>query len=65
MDRPEYAYSGAATPSRSNLGDMLWPEDQREEHSEEMRHALKMLRRAMLVAALVAGVLMAFATFRV
>lgn len=30
-----------------------------------MRHALKMLRRAMLVAALVAGVLMAFATFRV
>jgi hypothetical protein len=44
---------------------MLWPDDQREEHSEEMRHALKMLRRAMLVAALVAAVLMAFATWPV
>ncbi|MFC5764280.1 morphogenic membrane protein MmpB [Actinacidiphila bryophytorum] len=45
---------------------MLWPDDQREDqHSEQMRHALKMLRRAMLVAAVVAGLLMAFATLRV
>ncbi|WUH91304.1 hypothetical protein OG900_15105 [Streptomyces sp. NBC_00433] len=43
---------------------MLWPDDQGDEHSEEMRHALRMLRRAMVVAALVAGLMMAFATLR-
>ncbi|WP_265737143.1 morphogenic membrane protein MmpB [Actinacidiphila paucisporea] len=42
---------------------MLWPDDQRDEPSAEMRHALKMLRRAMLVAAVVAG-LMALALLR-
>lgn len=44
---------------------MLRPDDEGNEPPEEMRRAQTMLRRAMLVAALVAGVLTAFATWRV
>ncbi|MFG1810672.1 morphogenic membrane protein MmpB [Streptomyces sp. NPDC049040] len=40
---------------------MLWQDDQRDEPPEEMRHAQVMLRRAMVVVAVVAGVVMAFA----
>jgi hypothetical protein len=44
---------------------MLWPDDQRDEPPEEMRHAQVMLRRAMLVLAVVVAVVMAFAPWRV
>lgn len=49
---------------------MLWRDDQDGEDGEgadrapeEMRHALRMLRRAMVVAAVVAWALMAFANW--
>ncbi len=58
---------------RSNLGDMLWPDDQRDmrpeeqrdELPDELRQALMTLRRAMGVVAVAVALVMIVVTWRV
>lgn len=65
-DRPsEYPYSGAWCPVGATLGTMLWSDDQPDKRHEELRRAQAMVRRAMVIVALAAALVMALTAWRV